>query len=361
LPLPKKINIFNSNPPNERVTLFPKTFVFMSIKYPEIHPNYNDSHSQFWSVMIPTYNNTRYLEQTLRSVLEQDPGSHEMQIEVIDDCSTKDDPEAIVREVGQGRISFSRQPHNVGIIDNWNTCIQRARGQWIHILHQDDIVLPGFYNRLREGLEKELSVGAAFCRHSYINEKDDCLFLSLLERETSGILPDWLKLIATMQRVQFPSIVVRRSTYENLGGFCPEARSAADWEMWKRIAAHYPIWYEPQLLACFRLHSSSESSRLIKTGVNIADTRRAIEISKSYLPTTFANELSNKAKEYYALDALHRASNLLNMRDTNAALAQVREALQCSCSFKVIKVLMRFTLCKGTKLILNKTGLKASV
>lgn len=330
-------------------------------QYPSIDPVPEWIQRPLWSVMIPTYNGKKYLEQTLKSVLEQDPGSDEMQIEVIDDCSTEDNPETLVREIGQGRISFLRQPQNAGQIKTWNVCIQRARGHWVHLLHQDDLVMPGFYSRLREGLEKELAVGAAFCRHSYINEKDDCLFLSLLERETSGILPDWLKLIATMQRVQFPSIVVRRSTYENLGGFCPEARSAADWEMWKRIAAHYPIWYEPQLLACFRLHSSSESSRLIKTGVNIADTRRAIEISKSYLPTTVANELSNKAKEYYALDALHRASNLLNMRDTNAALAQVREALQCSYSFKVIKLLMRFTLCKGTKLILNKTGLKASV
>ena len=38
--------------------------------------------------MIPTYNRTKYLEKTLRSILEQDPGENEMQIEVIDNCST---------------------------------------------------------------------------------------------------------------------------------------------------------------------------------------------------------------------------------------------------------------------------------
>lgn len=321
------------------------------LEYPLITPFPESVPRPFWSVMIPTYNGTKYLEQTLKSVLEQDPGPNEMQIEVVDDCSTEDDPEALVREIGQDRVLFSRQPQNVGLLANWDTCIQRARGHWVHILHQDDLVMSGFYSCLREGIEQEPSVGAAFCRHSYIDENGDCLFLSALERETTGILSDWLNIIAIMQRVQFPAIVVRRSAYEQLGGFCPQARSAADWEMWKRIATHYSVWYEPQSLACFRLHSSSESSRLIKTGANIADTRRAIEISQSYMPNIIACELSSKAREYYAIDALNRASKMLDLSDPAAAIAQVREALKCSYSFKVIRTLIRFLKWNGSRLL----------
>lgn len=47
-------------------------------------------------------------------------------------------------------------------------------------------------------------------------------------------------------------MVVRRDVYEQLGGFCPQAKSAFDWEMWKRIAVNYPVWYEPQTLVCFK-------------------------------------------------------------------------------------------------------------
>jgi glycosyltransferase involved in cell wall biosynthesis len=54
----------------------------------------------------PDYNCASYLRETLASVLAQDPGPEHMQIEVIDDCSTKDDPQAVVREMGMGRVSF---------------------------------------------------------------------------------------------------------------------------------------------------------------------------------------------------------------------------------------------------------------
>ena len=55
-----------------------------------------------WSVIIPTYNCAEFLKQTLQSVLVQDPGEEVMEIIVIDDHSTKDDPEAVVKEFGQG-------------------------------------------------------------------------------------------------------------------------------------------------------------------------------------------------------------------------------------------------------------------
>src|SRR5689334_11194856 len=75
----------------------------------------------FWSVMIPTYHCARFLRQTLESVLAQDPGPESMQIEVVDDGSTLDDPAAVVAEVGRGRVAFYRQPRNVGHTKNFET------------------------------------------------------------------------------------------------------------------------------------------------------------------------------------------------------------------------------------------------
>ena len=307
--------------------------------YPTIEFIPKSVNRPLWSVMIPTYNNSKYLEQAIESILAQDPGSDEMQIEVIDDCSTKDDPEKIVREMGNNRVSFYRQPQNVGIGANWNTCIQKARGYWVHILHQDDLVMPGFYRRFREALENEPTIGAAFCRNIYIDEDGNWQSLSPLERKTPGILPQWIEKISVACWIVCPAIVVKRSVYEQLGGFHPELRCALDWDMWKRIAVHYPIWYEPQPLACYRWHSASTVSGMIRSGFNIAEARRSIEISKSYLPEAIANELSDKSREHHAILALHLAQQGLTAGDTAAVIAQIREGLKCSNSSTVMRSL----------------------
>ena len=59
-----------------------------TVSPPSIAPVPEGVHRPKWSVMIPTFNCANYLRQTLESVLAQDPGPEQMQIEVVDDCST---------------------------------------------------------------------------------------------------------------------------------------------------------------------------------------------------------------------------------------------------------------------------------
>ena len=326
----------------------PGAVLSLSTGFPKIPPITANIHRPFWSVMIPTYNRVKYLEQALKSVLQQAPSSEEMQIEVVNDCSNQsiqDEMEAIVKAVGGGRVNFYRHPEqDIGQTAIFNLCIQRSQGEWVHILHDDDVVLPGFYSRLREGIEKEPSVGAAFCRHIYTDEAGNQRWVSWLERETPGVLSDWLEQIIVMCRLQASPIAVKRSVYENLGGFCPQAGAASDWEMWKRIAVHYQIWYEPEPLAWYRQHSSSDNTRLLKSGGLIADVRRSIEISQSYLPSAIADKLSNQAREHYALYALNTAKKLLTDGDSEAAIAQIREGLKCSQSAQLKEALVSLLL-----------------
>ena len=146
-----------------------------------------------WSVMIPTYNCANYLRETLTSVLTQDPGPEVMQIEVVDDHSTKDDPEAVVRELAGDRVSFYRQPQNVGHVKNFNTCLQRSRGKLIHLLHGDDGVRNGFYQKMQKAFDTQPNIGAAFCRHIYMDENGHWKSLSSLEQPDNGVIENWLE------------------------------------------------------------------------------------------------------------------------------------------------------------------------
>ena len=294
----------------------------------------------FWSVMIPVYNRTSYLERTLRSVLCQDPGAAEMQIEVVDDASTEGDSESLVRRVCGDRVSFVRQPRNVGGVANWNSCVERSLGKWVHILHSDDVVFPGFYARLRAALEVNEDVGAAFCRHMGIDENDHWTWTEVLEAPTAGILTGFVEKIGVSQRIQCPSIVVRRDVYETLRGFRPELSYAADWEMWIRIAAHYPIWYEPTILAAFRGHSASWTAACVKSGETIVALRRCIAMVRPHLPPARAEIISRKARELASLGALDFAYGAIGHFEFATAFRQLWEGLKCSCSPRVIKAVV---------------------
>jgi len=298
-----------------------------------------------WSVMIPTYNCANYLRETLASVLAQDPGADVMQIEVIDDCSTKDDPQAVVEELGRGRVGFYRQPQNLGHTKNFTTCLERSRGKLIHLLHGDDCVRNGFYRKIQQAFEENLNIGAAFCRHIFMDENSHWQFISPLEQPKSEILSNWLEQIAVQQRIQTPSIVVRRNIYEQLGGF--DRRMSCwgeDWEMWVRIAVNYPVWYEVEPLALYRKGSTSLTGRSIRTGQNIQDFRRAISIVKEYLPTESANKLAKTALINYAFYALNSAREFVSAGDTYAASNQIREALLCDSSLKVVRLSLRLCI-----------------
>lgn len=301
----------------------------------------------FWSVMIPTYHCARFLRQTLESVLAQDPGPEKMQIEVVDDGSTLDDPGAVVSEVGRGRVEFYRQPQNVGHTKNFETCLKRARGQVIHLLHGDDYVRDGFYRKLQRAFELQPEIGAAFCRQIFMDDTGNWEAYAPLEQTESGILKNGLEHLALEQRIMTPSIVVRRDVYEHLGGFDNRLVCTEDWEMWVRIAARYPIWYETKPLAAYRMHSASNTGRHVRSGDDIRYTRMAIEIFKSYLPVEKADRITKKARETYALSALETAYAMFLKQDHAAMLAQAREALYLSRSPRVIKQISRLLLRAG--------------
>jgi glycosyltransferase involved in cell wall biosynthesis len=276
------------------------------------------------SVVIPTYEPERFLTDAVKSVLSQDLGAEELQIAIVDDGSTKVRTAEIVEAIApRGRIEIYEHGDNLGLAGNWNRAISLARGDYIHVLHQDDVVCPGFYAQLAAGLASSPRVGMAFCRHAYTDENDMIDRISHRERWRAGVLTNWLERIAETQRIQCPAAIVKRDVYERLGGFRSELRYALDWEMWVRIAARYDVWYEPAVLAHYRRHRSAESARLEASGRINVDLMNAIELFSSYLPVVDRARLKDRAYRRLARLQLRRATKLLEGRFPQRAADQV--------------------------------------
>jgi glycosyltransferase involved in cell wall biosynthesis len=298
-----------------------------SVKPPTIGTLPVDECRSFWSVMIPTYNpRADYLEQTLRSILQQDPGPAQMQIELVDDCSPNGAPVHLVREIGGDRVTVHRELRNNGLAGIWNRCIERARGEWVHILHHDDVVLPGFYERLYDGIVCNPDVGMAFSRFAVLDADGHWIGLGPIESTTAGVLNNWLERIATGYHLECPAVVVKRATYERLGGFTPELVCFLDVEMWVRIAANAPVYYEPQILAGFRRHGGNVHIFQERTGENLQDMAKAISIWKNYLPVNSRGQLEREGRTYWAAASLMLAQRFFSEGDIVACTNQLRAA-----------------------------------
>ena len=291
---------------------------------PEIKP-VTASNRPLWSVMIPTYNCISFLKATIESVLQQDPGPELMQIEVIDDFSTDGDVEALVREVGKGRVSFYRQPQNRGSLRNFETCLNRAKGYYIHLLHGDDMVSPGFYNEIKALFEANEEVGAAFVKNSYINENGYETGIERQIQEKPGIINNWLEIIATRQRLQPPAIVVKREVYEKLGGFFA-VHYGEDWEMYTRIAAQYPVAYSPKYLAKYRVHQNNITSRSYLAGQHIKDLKKVMQIIETYVPPEKRKSIRKNSLKIKSV-WFARHANAVYLKNPKAGLMHARNAL----------------------------------
>lgn len=308
---------------------------------PLIAPVQENNVRPLWSVMIPTYNCSSYLKETLEAVLAQDTGVTNMQIEVIDDCSADNDVATLVKQMGEGRIDFYRQIQNVGSLRNFETCINRSRGSLIHILHGDDQVAPGFYNEIEKLFNQNPSIGAAFTGISVIDEKGQVLYHNNLIQSHPGIINGWLLTIAKAQHLRTCAIVVRRNVYEQLGGFFA-VHYGEDWEMFVRIAASFPVAYSPQNLALYRLHENNISSRFLASGQNIKDIKTVIDIIQQYLPADKRKEIKEVASKnfsiYFALNA-----QAIYKQHQNAALVlkQAYAALRLHVNKTTISTLLK--------------------
>lgn len=255
----------------------------MEAHFIKITPVQDGIKRPLWSVVIPTYNCAEFLKETLRSVLFQDPGEDQMEILVVDDHSTKDNPEAVVQQFGNGRVQFIRQPENVGKVRNYETGLKASKGYFIHQLHGDDMVRPEFYKTMASLLKNHPEAMAAFCRSLYIDSKGRWTGMTGMIQEQDGIVPAMAAKLYTEQHIQTPSMVVKREVYEKIGTFDRRLNCMEDWEMWIRIANSFPMAASNEVLSLYRIHNYNATSLTFMDGSALKTQRLLFNLVDNYI------------------------------------------------------------------------------
>jgi glycosyltransferase involved in cell wall biosynthesis len=227
------------------------------------------------SICVPTYNGTRYLKDCLDSVLAQT--FEDFEVVVVDDCST-DSTLGIVRQYAASdeRFRVSRNERNLGLVANWNRCVDVARGEWVKFLFQDDLLEPSCLEQMlrasrsgvdlvvtRRGLifEEEAPAQIKEQYRSYLARHD-------LARHWPGheyIAPEqFAEILLRNPRANCigepTATLMRRSAFERYGRYNRDLVMLCDWEYAARVAANSGLCYVDATLAHFRVHAGAVST-----------------------------------------------------------------------------------------------------
>ncbi|MDF3015351.1 MAG: putative glycosyl transferase [Thermomicrobiales bacterium] len=109
------------------------------------------------SIGLPVFNGADYVAEAIASILRQTYQDFEL---LIQDNASTDRTEEICQEFARrdSRVSYVRNPENVGAISNYNLVFERARGRYFKWAAHDDVCAPTFFERCVEVLDAEPSV-----------------------------------------------------------------------------------------------------------------------------------------------------------------------------------------------------------
>ena len=120
------------------------------------------------TIGLPVYNGADYLDAALDSLLGQSYADFEL---IISDNASTDATEAIGRAAAakDPRVTFRRNPHNLGLDGNFNLLVPLARGRYFKWATADDQLLPGYLERCVGVLEADPSVVLAYPRTTFVD------------------------------------------------------------------------------------------------------------------------------------------------------------------------------------------------
>lgn len=255
------------------------------------------------SIVIPAYNQERFVAQAIASALGQ---THPwVEVIVVDDGSTDRTGEIAESFDDHGNLTVLRQP-NGGLPAARNRGLAEARGEFVCFLDSDDYLAPTYLERLLQPLVADPSLAMAYCDVQMVDldgEPAGDFSVTTARRVLTGDIFESLLIGG-----YFPphTVVLRRSVLADAGPFDLALGGHADYELWLRLSAlGHRAHYVDARLACYRAYDGSMSRDV----AHMRDSRvLALERIASHFPNRVARGLS--AVQELTVD-LHAANTWL--------------------------------------------------
>ena len=189
-----------------------------------------------FSVVIPLYNKANYIENTIRSVLDQTCDDYEL---IVVDDGSSDNSLELARKYESDRVRVIAQA-NQGVSVARNTGIENARGTFIAFLDADDQWEPQYLQNIH-ALTEQYPESAIFVTAYAVDMGNGKIHYSTRLEPQTGCLPSyWLTLAKGYDFVWTSATVIRRDVLIEAGLFKPGEKIGQDLDMWARVARINP-------------------------------------------------------------------------------------------------------------------------
>jgi glycosyltransferase involved in cell wall biosynthesis len=209
------------------------------------------------SIVIPSFNQGRYIEETLRSILLQ--GYPELEVIVIDGGSN-DETVSILQKYEPFLTYWVSEPDR-GQTHAINKGLERATGEIFAYLNSDDLYLPSALAAAAAAFAASPEVDAVHGKCVYIKDTGEERFT--IQGRVEGF-EDYLRIWERLARREFltqPEVFCRTRALKDAGGFREELRSVMDLEMWLRLLSRGSRFLAIDApIAKFRTYAAQKSS-----------------------------------------------------------------------------------------------------
>ena len=201
------------------------------------------------SIITPSFNQARYIEATIQSVLTQDYPNIEY---IIVDGGSQDGTVDIIKK-HEGRIAWWVSEQDKGQTDAINKGFARANGQILAWLNSDDTYEPGAISAAVKYLQAHPEVGMVYGDCNFINETGQVI------GKFGSAQTDHRLLRQGYVHIPQQTMFFRADLWKQVGPLDPSFYFAMDYDLWTRLAARTKLKYVPQTWANFRLHTTGKT------------------------------------------------------------------------------------------------------
>jgi glycosyltransferase involved in cell wall biosynthesis len=204
------------------------------------------------SVIIPTYNYGRFIEDAIRSVLDQ---THPVsEIIVVDDGST-DETRAVVERIGRG-VKYIYQP-NRGVCAARNYGVGESSGEVIAFLDADDVWGPTKLEKQILRLDTDAEIGLVHCGIREFEDKTNRTIRLFVEGVEDGAAESLLLFEPPLVNVSGSVIMTTRKAFELVSGFDTRMKVSEDWDFCYRVARRFKVAFVAEPLVNYRVHGAA--------------------------------------------------------------------------------------------------------